>query len=75
MVAEPAATPLTEPAALIVAMDVLLLLQVPPETVSDRLVELPRQSALEPDITPAGVDVETVNETCATPTPQPEEII
>lgn len=41
IVAVPAATPVTTPVELIVATDVLLLVQVPPEVASDNVVVEP----------------------------------
>ena len=48
MVAEPADTPVTTPEALMVATDVLLLLQVPPEVASDSAVVVPVHSVVVP---------------------------
>ena len=46
----PAATPLTTPSALIDAIEVLPLLQVPPNVASNRLVTAPGQTAVIPVI-------------------------
>jgi len=57
MVAVPALTPLTTPVLLMVATAVLLLLQLPPETLSDRVVVEPLQIEVVPVIAAAELPV------------------
>ena len=75
MVALPAATPVTVPAASTVAIAVLLLLQVPPLTVSARPVERPRHTVVAPVTAPAPVSGLTVAVAVATDDPQLPEMV
>ena len=61
MVAVPTELPLTMPEELTEAMEVLLLDQVPPETVSDKVVVVPEQRIEAPAIREGAVTV-TVTE-------------
>jgi hypothetical protein len=71
MVAEPANTPDTIPELSIVATAILLLLQLPPDTISDRLVVAPpAHTIVVPCIVPALGNGFTVNAAVATDVPQ-----
>ena len=67
MVAEPPATPVATPEASIVAMEMSLLLQLPPVAVLESVTEVPGHTEAKPVILPAlgagltdiGADVET----------------
>jgi hypothetical protein len=63
MVAEPEATPVTTPAELIDAIELSLLLHMPPDTVSERVTVAPGQTDAGPDIEPALGAVITVIDT------------
>jgi len=56
----PAPTPLNTPALLTVAIAVLLLLQLPPDVLSDKVVVVPLQMVVFPPITDAGLPTVTV---------------
>ena len=70
IVALPAPTGVTSPELLIVAMAVLLQLQVPPLTVSDKEPGVPRQNAVAPLMIPAEATALTVTGKVATAVPQ-----
>ena len=69
IVAEPVATPVTTPVAETVAIEILLLLHVPPLTASARVVVAPVQTDVVPVILPA-VPEPTVTEVVALAVPQ-----
>jgi hypothetical protein len=73
MVALPAATPLTIPVAEpIVAIEVLLLLQVPPEVALFNVVVLPVHTVAVPVMVPADGVLLTVTTAVAVAVPQPD---
>ncbi len=75
MVAVPAATPVTTPAALTVAMDIEPLVQVPPVAVSARVVLAPTQTAIVPVIVPGdGSGVIRTNFVALTEPQEPETV-
>jgi hypothetical protein len=70
MVAVPAATPVTTPVEPTVATEVLLLLHVPPVTVSLKVVVDEVQTVAVPVIEPADEDAPTVTTNVAVELPQ-----
>lgn len=70
MVTEAGATPVTTPLPLTVAKDVLLLLQLPPETPSNKDDAAPGQTVVVPVIVPAFGKGLMVTDAVATAVPQ-----
>ena len=66
----PAPTPLTAPEELTVAMEVLLLLQVPPDVALVKVDDVPIQVVVTPVIVPAEVAGFTVNDVVVNADPQ-----
>jgi hypothetical protein len=71
----PAATPVTTPAAETTAFAVLLLLQVPPDTLAVRLVAVPAQTVGSPKMSIEDESAFTVTVLVATAVPQPLETV
>lgn len=69
IVVVPVSMPVTTPAEVIVATEVLLLLQLPPDTVAPSVVVVPTHAVVTPVMLPASVDGKTVKESVTTVIP------
>ena len=75
MVVTPAVNPLTTPAVLTLAIDGVLLLQVPPEEAWLKVMVLPEQTEDGPVIAPIEVEDVTLINATATAVPQVEATV